>query len=770
MHPLHDRQDIDKHRASEQYRRRRERLIILAVSVLFLGLTYIEIKLAGLSSHLPFINSVLFFALININIILIGLLVFLVFRNVIKLFWERQYRLLGSKLKTKLVIVFVSFALIPTLLLFTVSALYINNSFGKWFSFQLTNSLQSALDLNAQYYQTIRERGFQFGETISNTVATQKLLHSSNHEKLKVVMENFQKHYDLDAIEIFSNLEGKGISVIQPDFPEKSFPPLEQQFLKEGFLGRQASFVQHLKEGDLLRCVVPLYDKTKTRVRAALVVSLYISPDIVKKVSYINHTYNEYREIKPIRRSLRTIYFTILALMALLIVFTAVWLGFHLAREITIPIQRLVHGTEAVAQRNLDIQIHYEGKDELAQLVQSFNKMTKDLRENSHKLNLAYQELQKTYTELEENTRNKEAILKNIKAGVIAIDSKGMITTMNNAAEEFLGFKAYKSMGAHYSKILSQDFLNLIEELLRAPLETAEQTVGRQIKASVNDKDMTLLVSMTAMKDDDGKYLGMVIVVDDLTELMKAQRVSAWREVARRIAHEIKNPLTPIKLSAQRLRRKYLSETDHVFDECTKMIITQVDDLRDLVNEFSNFAKLPEANLKPCLLGPIVKEALTLYQEAHKHIDFEYRELNKMPIMEMDRDQMKRVFINLLDNAVSAITGRGHIQINTKCHEPLQLVSIEVTDNGSGVPDEIKSRLFEPYFSTKKEGTGLGLTIVKKIIADHQGYIRVAQNIPIGTKFVIELPILSAGVPKHILDPAMMVKERHEEHSNLNRR
>lgn len=740
---METKEQIELIRRKEHHRRKREKIIILGVVALGALLTYIEIQLAGLSSKLPFINSILFFALININIILIGLLIFLVFRNVIKLFWERQHKILGAKLKTKLVIVFVSFSLIPTVLLFMVSAFYINNSFGKWFNFQLTSSLQSAVDIHNYYYQNQREKGFQMGENITRFISKNKLLSRKNRYLLEYAIQNFQKNYALDAIEIFSNLEGMGISALHPDFHKKPFPPLEQQFLREGFSGRQASFVQRLEEGDLIRNVMPLYDVSRKHPIAALVLSFYIPPNIVEKISKINTTYNEYREVKPLKRSLRTIYFTILTLMALLIIFTAVWLGFHLAREITTPIQRLVEGTQSIAQGNLDVHIERKGKDELSLLVQSFNKMTKDLKESSQKLALAYQELQKSNTELEENTRYKEAILKNIKAGVVSVDFHGMVTTMNKSAEEFLGMKAYKCIGVSYKKIFSKEYLTLIDGMLKASPEVSEHTVDQQIRINIQGKDLALLMSITTMRDEDGKYLGMIIVFDNLTELIRAQRAAAWREVARRIAHEIKNPLTPIKLSAQRLRRKYLSSMDVVFDECTKMIISQTDELRDLVNEFSNFAKLPEARPKSCQLGAIIKEALSLYQEANKHITFEYLSINKIPTLELDRDQMKRVFINLLDNAVAAIAGKGKVIVESQFNSALQSVSIEISDTGGGISDEVKSRLFEPYFSTKEEGTGLGLSIVKKIISDHQGYIRVSDNIPKGTKFIIELPIPS---------------------------
>ncbi len=724
---------LERLRRKEERRRKRERLIILGVFSLFCLLTYLEIYLTGLSQKLPFINSILFFALINLNLILIGLLIFLVFRNVIKLFWERKIKLLGSKLKTKLVVVFVSFAFIPSIILFTVSALYINNSFGKWFNVQLTHSLQNALDIHANYTQTIREKSFHFGEMMSRELGQRKLLHPHRRQALVETLQRFQKEYALDAIEIFTNLEGKGIATVHPSLGANHFPPLDLQFLKEGFLGRQASTIQSFSEGELIRCVIPLRG-------AAMVVSSHVPPHLVEKISKINSAYTEYREVKTLKRSLKTIYFALLTLVTLLIIFTAVWLGFHLARELTIPIQRLVEGTEAVVQRNLDVQIQYEGNDELAMLIRSFNKMIRDLKESSLKLAQAYEELQKSNVELEGSGRYMGAILKNIKAGVISVDSQGTITTINKAAEDLLGIRAYKYIGTPYEKVLTTEYLSFVEGLRKRLPDVSEHTVSQQMKVKIKDQELTLLVSVTMMRDEDGKYLGMVMVFDNLTDLIKAQRVAAWREVARRIAHEIKNPLTPIKLSAQRLRRKYLASTDQVFDECTKMIITQVDELKDLVNEFSQFAKLPEAHPKPSELGTMIREVLALYQEAHKYIEFGYQEQSKIPILELDREQMKRVFINIVDNAISAMEGRGKITIEARYVSALQLVIVEVSDTGAGISDEIKSRLFEPYFSTKKEGTGLGLTIVRKIVSDHRGYIRVASNKPKGSKFIIELP------------------------------
>jgi two-component system nitrogen regulation sensor histidine kinase NtrY len=252
-------------------------------------------------------------------------------------------------------------------------------------------------------------------------------------------------------------------------------------------------------------------------------------------------------------------------------------------------------------------------------------------------------------------------------------------------------------------------------------------------------------VSLNVLRDDRGNYLGLVAVFEDLSEIEKAQRIAAWREVARRIAHEVKNPLTPIQLSAQRLNKRYGeklgSEDGTVFRECTEMIIKQVEEIKGLVNEFSNFARMPASNPVPADLREIVEEALTLYRGAHKDVEFVFNDSKEMPILNLDKEQIKRVMINLLDNAIEAIDGQGKVTVDLNYDKVLQTARIQVTDNGKGISPENKMRLFEPYFSTKKHGTGLGLAIVNSIITDHQGFIRVQDNKPRGVRFIIELPV-----------------------------
>jgi two-component system nitrogen regulation sensor histidine kinase NtrY len=299
-------------------------------------------------------------------------------------------------------------------------------------------------------------------------------------------------------------------------------------------------------------------------------------------------------------------------------------------------------------------------------------------------------------------------------------------------------------VGWSFREVVGSDQLPMVKDILRELIDSGKDSIRKQITVPVQESKVTLLINVTTLRDENGEFLGTVVVFDDLTQLLKAQRMAAWREVARRIAHEIKNPLTPIQLSAQRLRRRYLAQfaqEDTVFDECTAMIIKQVDELKNLVNEFSSFARMPASNPAPNNLNEIIGEALVLYQGGHKEIDFVFHSDPRLPTFSLDRDQIKRAIINMLDNAVGAIEGEGAIEIETVYNPGLQMATVMIADTGCGIPAEDKPRLFEPYFSTKRTGTGLGLAIVASIISDHNGYIRVKDNYPKGTRFIVELPV-----------------------------
>lgn len=318
------------------------------------------------------------------------------------------------------------------------------------------------------------------------------------------------------------------------------------------------------------------------------------------------------------------------------------------------------------------------------------------------------------------------------------------MTTVNKSAERLLNISTGEVLGRHFREVLLPAQLDIVNGILRDLIMGKQDTISKQVTIPMQETKLTMQVNLSLLKDENDEFMGTVVVFDDLSNLIKAQRMAAWREVARRIAHEIKNPLTPIQLSAQRLRKRYLtrfSEDEKVFDECTGMIIKSVDEIKTLVDEFSNFARMPAILATANDLNDIIREALTLYQEAHRNISFSFRPDGAIPLIPLDRDQIKRVLINLLDNAVAAIGEGGNVDVESGFEQGSRMATFTVADTGHGIAPEDRPRLFEPNFSTKKSGTGLGLAIVNSIISDHHGFIRVKDNEPKGTIFIVELPV-----------------------------
>jgi two-component system nitrogen regulation sensor histidine kinase NtrY len=413
-----------------------------------------------------------------------------------------------------------------------------------------------------------------------------------------------------------------------------------------------------------------------------------------------------------------------------------------MARSISLPIKELAEGTRRVADGELNYTIDPVADDEFGSLVKSFNQMTQDIRTSRGQLELSARMLRKQNIEIEEKRQFMEVVLKSVSAGVVTLDAKGIISTMNKSAEKMLNLKSEQILNKSYKNLLNSPFLELANEIMDNLSLSSGDTIELPLKLTIEGRPRSFLIFVNALKDDAGRHMGTLMVFDDLTELEKGQRMAAWREVARRIAHEVKNPLTPIALSAQRLKRKYAQFVDDkIFEECTETIISQVELIRNLVNEFSSFARFPSANPVPCHLMPIIEETIALYREGHPSVNFKINNTSDIPILNLDRQQMKQALINLIDNAISAIKGAGNITIGV-AHDPiLKKVRMEVADDGQGISNEDKTRLFQPNFSTKKTGMGLGLTIVNTIIADHNGMINVQDNTPRGAKFVIELPV-----------------------------
>lgn len=731
--------------STELKKRKREGVIIVLSLFLLIFLTATEVHLTKLSSEAPMAHSLLIFGFINIIILLIILLIYLVCRNAAKLIMERRSNAIGARLRTKLVLAFVALSLVPTMLLFFVSAGFINNSIQNWFNKQVETSLTESLEVAQTYYKSYSANSIYYARQISNIIKEQKLLNDENLPRLKELIRQKQKEYNLGVVEVFSSQKEELVRASNPKLPKGEFTNPSSEDIRVALGGKEFTGVNPAGKADLIRGIVPIRSNWNSRdVVGVVVVNYYVPYSLVSKMKEISSSYEEYRKIKILKNPITTGYILTLFLITLVIAFLAIWFGVYLANSLTNPIQQLADATRQVAAGNLDVHLGAEGEDEIGVLVASFNRMTEDLRLNQLVLRQTNLELTGSNLELEQRRRYMETVLKNVTAGVISVDKEGILTTVNKSAERLLNIKTEEVIGRNFREVLRPVHLDMVKGLLRDMVMSKQDTIRKQVSIPLKEGKLTLLVNLTVLKDDNDEFMGTVVVLDDLTHLIKAQRMAAWREVARRIAHEIKNPLTPIKLSAQRLRKRYLSrfgEDEKVFDECTDIIIKSVDELKTLVDEFSNFARMPAAQPSPNNLNEIVREALTLYQEAHRNIAFSFREDAALPPMQLDRDQIKRVIINLLDNAVAAIEGDGRVEIESSYNGELKMATVVVADTGRGIAPEDKPKLFEPYFSTKKSGTGLGLAIVNTIISDHQGFIRVKDNHPSGARFVIELPV-----------------------------
>jgi two-component system nitrogen regulation sensor histidine kinase NtrY len=722
-------------------------LLLPVVGFLFIFQTHISTW----KVQAPFPSNLLLISLIGLNILLLVLLFLLILRNVVKLVFERKKKVLGAKLKTKLVVAFITLSLVPTILLFLIAAFFITSSIENWFSVQVEESLQESLIVAQVYYQDQANNALHYARQISQTISQQRLLEKGNQGLLADLLKSKRGEYNLGAVELIAPQLTSSSLIRAPNLSSVSFPPLESRVLQDAFRGKEVTKIQSVGQGDLVRGLVPIFSpQNPGEVIGVLSTIFFVPQSLVSRVSEISTAFEDYKQLRMVKHPIRSLYLAIFFVVTMVIIFVAIWFGMFLAKGITEPVQKLVEGIQKIVKGNLDFAIPKTSGDEIGTLVDSFNQMTRDLKSSKSQVEKAHAELSKSNIELEQRRRYMEVVLRDVGTGVISLDAAGRLRTINRSAEKILGIDASQALGKAYTDVLQGESLRLAHDLVRGVTRAENRSITRQVKLQVRSDMLTLLVKMALLRDEGDRYLGMVVVLDDLTQIQKAQRAEAWREVARRIAHEIKNPLTPIQLSAQRLRKRYLNQFGQdgaIFDECTKTIITQVEELKNLVNEFSSFARMPAANPTPNQLNEIIREAMVLYEAGHRQIRFEFKPDDKIPVLNLDKEQIKRVIVNLLDNAVSAVDaaagkdGGGQILIESQLDPLMNLARVEVADNGCGVAPQDKPLLFEPYFSTKPSGTGLGLAIVNSIISDHHGYIRVKDNPPRGTRFIIELPL-----------------------------
>ncbi len=729
----------------ERSRRKREGIIIIAIIIVVAFLTFLETRIIKFGTEIPISNTVLMFILINVNLLLLILLIFLVFRNLVKLLYDRKKNAIGAKLRTKLVIAFSTLTLLPTIILFFFSISFITTSTEFWFNIPIEQALDNSLDIGKYYYGQFQEHNKFYLQRIAYQINSKGLLDPSQKKSLFHYMEVVLRSFNIQAMELYNSkfrritfiiapgMERMPLGVIDPDDFQKDMSPYGVRTINEIVSDREV--VRTI-------CTVPFGVRPSEAI-CYIVLSNQLPRKVSHKLKSISLGFEEYQQTKLYKKPIQISYYILLSIVALLVLFCAMWFGFYLAKSITTPIMELAEGTRRVAEGDLSFSIDAASDDEIGSLVDSFNKMTKDLRTGREQLELSAKKLEQQNIEIEEKRQYMEIVLKNVSTGVITLDSRGLITTMNKSAEKMLNLKQDGMLGKHYKDLLSGQNAKIANEIKENLYTSPDNAIEVPLTLFIGGRRRSFLMNVNALMDDAGQRVGIVMVFDDLTELEKIQRMAAWREVARRIAHEVKNPLTPIKLSAQRLKRRYSGKLNEpVFEECTQMIIDHVELIRNIVDEFSTFARFPSANPIPCDLPPIIKETVALYREGHHNITFSTIIPDDIPQLSLDRQQIKQAMINLVDNAVAAIKDNGNITISFEHNKEAKMVKIEIADDGAGISGEDKSRIFEPNFSTKKAGSGLGLAIVNTIIADHKGAIRVQDNYPKGAKFVIELPTI----------------------------
>lgn len=731
-------------RDADSKRRRREGILIIVIILVVALLTFVETRTIRFGADIPVSNAILMFILININLLLLVLLIFLVFRNLVKLLYDRRRKVMGAKLRTRLVVAFIVLTIVPTGVLFFFSINFITSSIEFWFNVPVEQALENSLRVGGRVYDRVEENNQFFLERISYQIKTKNLLNPEKEKALSQYVEVVQREFNLDGVEVYAANTQRLSFSLAPELGNEDIGLVSAENLqKEPSANGVRSITQEIPYGELIKTIgmIPFNVKA-SEAEGFVVVSILIPPDLYQNLQSISDGYEEYQQIKLYKKPVQITYFISLSIVALLVMFCAIWFGFYLAKTISVPIKDLAEGTRRVAEGELSFTIGTVADDEIGSLVNSFNKMTRDLRSSREQLELSARKLRDQNIEIEEKRQYVEFVLKSVSAGVVTLNANGKVSTINKSAEKMLGVKSEKVLNKSFDTMLTVQNKDLAEEIMGNLSLARDASIEVPLKLIIEGRPRSFLITVSALRDDAGQHMGIVMVFDDLTELEKGQRMAAWREVARRIAHEVKNPLTPISLSAQRLKRKYSKQIgEAVFEECTQTIIDHVDLIRNLVNEFSSFARFPSANPKPCELAPTIEETIALYREGHPNIKFEVQHTGDIPPLNLDRQQMKQALINLIDNAIGAIKGDGVISFAVT-HDPiLKRIRIEVADDGPGISNEDKTRLFEPNFSTKKSGMGLGLTIVSTIIADHNGVISVQDNIPHGAKFVIELPV-----------------------------
>jgi len=719
------------------------RLVLAVTGGLLLLFLLAELLLRRSRDFQPdFLASALLYALTVLNITLLLVLVFVLGRNLVRMLMEWRRGVFGARLRMQLLLVFLTMAVAPSLLILLVGSDLIRQTVDRWFNVDVERMLASSrtlgLAVDAEALDTSRVHARQ----LAGEIESRGLLQPQEQGRLRRAIELRARQRELDLVNVYAG-ETEVVAVMDPRLPAS--PGLEaaaEALAASAASGKEAQASAAYGGGRLARAAFPLRDASG-RPEGAVVVSTFVPPDVAAAAREVQDGYAKFRKTQTFREPILSFYRSLYLFPALLILFGAVWLALYLSRRITTPMRLVGEGAERIAAGERGVRVDFPtGSEEFRALIASFNRMSERLARSEEEVEFSRAGLVRKNQELEERRRLTDTVLETVGTGVLVVDDEGALSAANAAAQRLLELEP-GALGLPLERALTGPGREEIHKVVLRLLSGRVSRQEREVVVPSRERDRHLAVTVVSLPGSLGGAPGALVVVDDLTPLMKAQKVAAWGEVARKLAHEIKNPLTPIQLSAQRVRKAWLKsdpELDRIVTECTRAIVDEVEALKNLVDEFAQFARMPAATLRPASLHEVLEQALSLYEGLFPGIELERRLAPDLPVLRLDFDQMKRAVINLVDNAIEAAEGQGRIEVATEYDRAAARVRLVVSDDGPGIAPADRDQLFVPHFSTKKRGSGLGLAIVSRIVQEHLGTIRVEDQKPRGARFVIELP------------------------------
>ena len=754
--------------ASDGSRRRRftdnPRLIILGILLLIAGLVAM-VALADRSATLnpDFLSEVVLSALLFVDLTLVLVLLYLLARYIVKLVVERRRALPFARFRSKLVAALLAMTIVPAVLVLIIGSELISNSTDRWFSAPVDQVLESANRIAGDYYAERERRVVEYAARISRDLPGAAVA-NGDVDRLRPVLLPEVQQQRLGMVELYRAVDRPAtdrggsprrdtealLAVESPSLPRGYLrASADRLALKALTTGRPQTQHDPLERGGELVRAASLVRGADGRAAGVVIASDYLSGELAMHSRRITSAFEDYKQLKVLKGPLQGVYLSFFLMMTLMVLFSATWMGAYVAKRITRPVQMLSEGAKAIGAGHLDHRIEQETADEFGSLVDAFNTMASELAQSQRKLERSRIDLEHKNQEIEDRRRYIETILERIATGVISVDPEGRISTINSAASRLIGLDA-SVIGMDASDVLSREDLEPLGRLLHKASVRQTMSTAQEVALAREGRELFLAAAATPLLGEGG--VSAVLVFEDVTPLIRAQRVAAWRDVARRLAHEIKNPLTPIQLCAERMRRHFAAAPPNaraLAEECTTTIISEVESLKALVDEFAQFARMPAPRVVPTSLSALLDETLALYDGLFRAIRIEREDAPDLPPVRIDPEQIKRVIINLVDNAVEAIGGMeqdasgpaaGLITIQTRHDTANGVARITIADNGPGISNADREKLFMPYYSTKRRGSGLGLAIVRRIIVEHGGSIEVGDHEPRGTKFTIDLP------------------------------